>query len=61
MLITDQTWQRIRSQFDDTEKAALNNAVAGSCICPRGLVLEDSRMPPELLAKLKAAKEGPQK
>lgn len=58
MLITDETWNRIREQFDEDEKKALRAHVTGETICPRGIVVEESELPAELAEKLKKAKEA---
>ncbi len=56
MLITDVTWNRIREQFSEDEKALLRAHITGETICPRGIVVEESELSTELAAKLKTAK-----
>lgn len=56
MLITDTTWNRIREQFNEDEKAHLRAHITGETICPRGIVIEEGRLSAELAEKLKKAK-----
>lgn len=53
MLMQDRVWQRIRHHFDEVEKMQLREASTGEAICPRGVFLDESKVPAELLAKLK--------
>jgi hypothetical protein len=50
-----ETWDRIRAQFSEDEKAKLNAAITGEVICPRGCSLDDEKLGPELAKKLKEA------
>lgn len=34
--ISEETWQQIRAEFSEDEKATLRTAVRGETICPRG-------------------------
>ena len=58
MYITIKRWQEIREGFTEEEKTALNSAVVGQILCPPGAVLEEEKLPAELLAKLEAALDG---
>lgn len=58
MLLTMNTWEKIRGAFSEDEKADINAAIAGETICPRGCVLDEALMPAVLVIKLKAAKEA---
>lgn len=59
MLVRTSTWDRVRSQFTDAEKAALNAAFTGQVICPRGVTVDENQLSPELRDKLtKAIKES---
>jgi hypothetical protein len=58
MLITLTTWDRIREQFDEDEKALLRAQIAGETICPRGIVITEGFLPVELAEKLRKAKEA---
>ncbi len=57
MLITDATWNKIRDQFNEDEKALLRAHICGETICPRGIVVNESVLPTALAEKLKSAKE----
>jgi hypothetical protein len=60
MILAMTTWGRIREQFSDDEKAQLNAAIRGEILCPKGVVLKETKMRPELLEKLKMAiRPGP--
>jgi hypothetical protein len=56
ILLRMSTWDVIRGQFNDSEKAALNAAISGETICPRGCTLGEEKLGPELSEKLKAAR-----
>lgn len=47
MFVRNATWNRIRSEFSEQEKSALNEAMTGEIICPPGMMLD--------LGKLQAA------
>lgn len=53
--MTYETWTKIRTQFDEDEKAMLNGAITDEIICLRGCVIAESLLPPDLLDKLKKA------
>ena len=52
MLITMAAWERIRERFSECEKDALNAAVTGELISPRGLSVNLDKLPAPLRAKL---------
>jgi ABC-type phosphate/phosphonate transport system substrate-binding protein len=52
VLIRLTTWEAIREQFTDDEKDALNAVATGETICPRGLVIDEDKLAPELRDKL---------
>jgi hypothetical protein len=56
MLLRKATWERIREQFTEQEKAVLRQAVQGQLLCPaRGWALDDDRIEPALHARLQRA------
>ena len=57
MLIADNTWEAIREQFSEEEKAAMRAVVQGQCICPRGVVIDEDGLDEALRQKLQAAKQ----
>lgn len=56
MLLTMQKWDEIRDQFSQQEKDVLNAAVSGETICPRGCILDEEKLGPELTKKIADAK-----
>jgi hypothetical protein len=52
VIIRDAVWKRIREQFSAAEKAALNKTVTGEGLWPRGIVIDESRLAPELREKI---------
>lgn len=55
MFIRDTIWERIRGLFEEAEKVQLRTAVTGETICPRGFIIDEEQLAPELLARLKDA------
>jgi hypothetical protein len=55
MLIRHETWDQIRDQFSEEEKMDLRECVTGECICPPGLIIEESDLLPERLEQLQRA------
>lgn len=55
MFVANSTWNRIRAEFSEQEKNELRSAIAGESICPPGLMVDDRRINPELVAKLQDA------
>jgi hypothetical protein len=56
-LIRDTTWARIRERFSEEEKAELRQHICGETICPRGFVVDLSKVAiPGLADKLKRAR-----
>ena len=55
MLLKMADWHRIREQFTDAEKDAINAAITGEVICPRGCTLSESLLTPALADKIKTA------
>lgn len=52
MLIQISEWEKIRDQFSQEEKDALNLAVTGESICPRGLNIDTRKLTFAIGAKL---------
>ena len=50
-------WDAMREMFDDHEKDALNAAITGEAICPRGIIIDVTKLNPELQAKFTNALE----
>jgi len=51
LLIMD-TWNHIRFDFTEEEKAKLNAAIIGETICPKGCVLDLTKLGTDLETKL---------
>jgi hypothetical protein len=61
MLLTEKVWNTIRDQFTEDEKIVIRMHINGETICPPGWVLDEPGpmgLPPELHAKIDAAKEA---
>lgn len=58
ILITDHVWEQIRASFTEDEKVQLRAAFAGEVICPRGITVDDSKLPAELSKKLAKCKRA---
>lgn len=52
MMLAMATWSKIREQFTEQEKAALNVAIDGEILCPRGVSLDEEKLGPELTKKI---------
>lgn len=52
MIIQLTAWSLIRDQFTEAEKDALNEAITGQAICPRGPIVAEESLPTELRRKL---------
>lgn len=50
-------WEAIREAFSQEEKERLNAAISGETICPRGIVMDLSKLDPQLQAKFTNAIE----
>lgn len=55
MLLRMSTWEQIREQFSEAEKAALNAAITGETICPRACVVDADKLPGDLRERLQSA------
>ena len=55
MIVTLATWERIRDQFTEDEKATLRSATTGEVICPAGAVLDVAKLDAGLADKLTRA------
>jgi hypothetical protein len=42
----------VREWFDEGDKAQLNSAITGESICPRGNMIDETTLKPELRAKI---------
>lgn len=58
MLIRETEWNQIRDQFSDEEKLDLRKADIGESICPRGTIIEATKLPLALQMKVAAAVES---
>ena len=56
MLIRDSDWKRIRAAFTEVEKQQLRAALTGETICPRGVTVDEEKVP-ALAAKIRKALE----
>jgi len=52
MTITATRWAEIRDRFNQAEKDALTDAIQGQSICPKGWVVNENELEPELRAKI---------
>jgi len=52
MILRIEWWSTVREQFTDDEKAALNGAVTGQSICPRGPIVDLEKLSTELREKV---------
>jgi hypothetical protein len=52
MLIQDDRWKVVREQFSEEEKIELRQAVTGETICPRGFYIDETKLNPQLNAKV---------
>jgi hypothetical protein len=48
-------WEKIRCHFSQEEKEKLNAAIDGPVLCPKGCILDESKLGEELVGKLKVA------
>ena len=55
ILVTDRDWLRVRTQFSEDEKRALQKASLIQVNCPLGVVLDEEMLPEPLAEKIKAA------
>ncbi len=44
MLIRDSDWEAVREQFSEDEKAALRASVQGQAICPKGFIINETKL-----------------
>ena len=51
-LLRMDTWNKIRFDFSEEEKAKLNAAILGQVICPAGCVLDLTKLGTDLETKL---------
>jgi hypothetical protein len=52
LLITSQTWDRIRDFFSEEEKQQMRDVIVGQAICPAGSFVDEERLGAELRAKI---------
>ena len=57
MIVRKIMWDKISHKFTEDEKAEFRNAVIGEMICPGGWMMDEAKLSPELLKKLKKAME----
>jgi hypothetical protein len=53
MIIRESVWEKIRSQFTESEKEHLRMNTVGEVVCPRGWVIDEDQLPKELKRKIK--------
>jgi hypothetical protein len=51
MLILDSTWQKVRDRFTEAEKSQLREVATSRTICPKGVVIDEDRLSPDMLVK----------
>ncbi len=44
MLIRDTDWEAIRDQFSEDEKVELRKAIQGEAICPKGFIIDETKL-----------------
>ena len=44
MLIRDSDWKTIHEQFSEDQKAALRASVQGQAICPKGFIIDETKL-----------------
>lgn len=52
MTVRESEWEKVRTQFTESEKEHLRMNMAGETICPRGWVVNENELPKELKIKL---------
>jgi hypothetical protein len=52
MIIRLAICEKIRDLFTESEKDLLNGAITGQAICPRGPIIDETRLPDQLREKL---------
>lgn len=52
MILRDTTWNLIRNLFSEEEKAELRKVITGEAICPKGFIIDETRLPKALREKL---------
>lgn len=55
MLLQMAQWEKIRCHFSEEEKDKLNAAIDGQVLCPKGCILNESKLGEGLKEKLKSA------
>jgi hypothetical protein len=61
MLLRISDWQKIRDQFNDFDKATINDCITGETICPRGCTLDEEKLGEPLARKIREATDAAQK
>ena len=59
MIIRLSTWERIRDEFTDDEKATLRSVTTGEIMCPPGAAIDVDRLDAGLAEKLMRLTRGP--
>lgn len=52
MTIFYKTWLKHTQEFSNEEKESLNKAITGEIICPRGIVVDETKLSYELKSKI---------
>lgn len=55
MLVRMETWYKVRDAFTEEEKDVLNTHITNEVICPRGLIVDETKLPLALRLKLSKA------
>jgi len=53
MILRYEHWQSIREKFSHDEKCEIHEAIDGQLVCPRGWAIDEAKLRPELLERLK--------
>lgn len=51
-LVRNSVWDQVRDSFSEEEKVQLRESVVGQVICPPCVIIDESRLGPELRAKI---------
>jgi len=61
MTITARRWLEIRDRFTAAEKDALNDAIQAQSLIPKGWVVNEDELEPDLRAKIERLRRPPQR
>jgi len=57
MTITARRWLEIRDRFNKAEKDALNDAIQAESLVPKGWMINEDELEPELRAKIERLRQ----